>query len=86
MLVLEFSKPSVPGLAPLYALYSFKLLPLMGKLIAKDAESYKYLAESIRMHPDQATLRDMLAAAGFEDASYHNRSGGIVGLHRGCKY
>lgn len=86
LLVLEFSKPSVPGLAPLYDLYSFKLLPLMGKLIANDAESYKYLAESIRMHPDQATLRDMLAAAGFEDVSYHNLSGGIVALHRGFKY
>ncbi|MBU1190933.1 MAG: bifunctional demethylmenaquinone methyltransferase/2-methoxy-6-polyprenyl-1,4-benzoquinol methylase UbiE [Gammaproteobacteria bacterium] len=86
LLVLEFSKPSVPGLAPLYDLYSFKLLPLMGKLIANDAESYKYLAESIRMHPDQATLRDMLTAAGFEDVSYHNLSGGIVALHRGFKY
>ena len=86
LLVLEFSKPSVPGLAPLYDLYSFKLLPLMGKFIANDAESYKYLAESIRMHPDQATLRDMMLQAGFEDASYHNLSGGIVALHRGYKY
>ncbi len=86
LLVLEFSKPSVPGLAPLYDLYSFKLLPLMGKLIANDAGSYKYLAESIRMHPDQNTLRDMLSTAGFEDCSYHNLSGGIVALHRGFKY
>lgn len=86
LLVLEFSKPSVPGLAPLYDLYSFKLLPLMGKLIAKDADSYKYLAESIRMHPDQTTLRDMMQQAGFEDCSYHNLSGGIVALHRGYKY
>lgn len=86
LLVLEFSKPSVPGLAPLYDLYSFKLLPLIGKLIAKDADSYKYLAESIRMHPDQTTLRDMMHQAGFEDCSYHNLSGGIVALHRGYKY
>ncbi len=86
LLVLEFSKPTLPGLAPIYDLYSFKLLPLMGKLIANDAESYKYLAESIRMHPDQNTLRDMLTQAGFEDASYHNLSGGIVALHRGFKY
>jgi demethylmenaquinone methyltransferase/2-methoxy-6-polyprenyl-1,4-benzoquinol methylase len=86
LLVLEFSKPTLPGLAPLYDLYSFKLLPLMGKLIANDAESYKYLAESIRMHPDQNTLRAMMEAAGFEDCSYHNLSGGIVALHRGFKY
>jgi demethylmenaquinone methyltransferase / 2-methoxy-6-polyprenyl-1,4-benzoquinol methylase len=75
LLVLEFSKPTVPGLAPLYDLYSFKLLPLMGKLIANDAASYQYLAESIRMHPDQDTLRAMMAAAGFEDCGYHNLSG-----------
>ncbi|HWS02524.1 MAG TPA: bifunctional demethylmenaquinone methyltransferase/2-methoxy-6-polyprenyl-1,4-benzoquinol methylase UbiE [Gammaproteobacteria bacterium] len=86
LLVLEFSKPTLPGLAPLYDLYSFKLLPLMGKLIANDAESYKYLAESIRMHPDQNTLRAMMETAGFEDCSYHNLSGGIVALHRGFKY
>jgi demethylmenaquinone methyltransferase/2-methoxy-6-polyprenyl-1,4-benzoquinol methylase len=86
LLVLEFSKPSVPGLAPIYDLYSFKLLPLMGKLIANDAESYKYLAESIRMHPDQESLRDMMQQAGFEDCGYHNLSGGIVALHRGFRY
>lgn len=86
LLVLEFSKPSMPGLAPIYDLYSFKLLPLMGKLIANDAESYKYLAESIRMHPDQESLRDMMQQAGFEDCGYHNLSGGIVALHRGFKY
>ena len=86
LLVLEFSKPKLPGLAPLYDLYSFKLLPLMGKLIANDAESYKYLAESIRMHPDQNTLRAMMETAGFEDCSFHNLSGGIVALHRGFKY
>lgn len=86
LLILEFSKPRLPGLAPIYDLYSFKLLPLMGKLIANDAESYQYLAESIRMHPDQETLRDMMQQAGFEDCSFHNLSGGIVALHRGYKY
>lgn len=86
LLVLEFSKPAVPGLAPLYDIYSFKLLPLLGKLIANDADSYRYLAESIRMHPDQDTLRTMMQAAGFEDCDYHNLSGGIVALHRGFKY
>ena len=86
LLVLEFSKPTHPGLGPLYDAYSFKLLPFMGKLIANDAESYRYLAESIRMHPDQDSLRAMMEAAGFEDCTYHNLSGGIVALHRGYKY
>lgn len=86
LLVLEFSRPAVPGLAPLYDIYSFKLLPLLGKLIANDADSYRYLAESIRVHPDQDTLRAMMQAAGFEDCDYHNLSGGIVALHRGFKY
>ncbi|MFA7387980.1 MAG: bifunctional demethylmenaquinone methyltransferase/2-methoxy-6-polyprenyl-1,4-benzoquinol methylase UbiE [Thiohalobacteraceae bacterium] len=86
LLVLEFSKPMLPGLGPLYDAYSFKLLPFMGKLIANDAESYRYLAESIRMHPDQDSLRAMMESAGFEDCSYHNLSGGIVALHRGYKY
>jgi demethylmenaquinone methyltransferase/2-methoxy-6-polyprenyl-1,4-benzoquinol methylase len=66
LLVLEFSKPVLPGLAPIYDQYSFKLLPLMGKLIANDAESYRYLAESIRMHPDQETLKQMMSTAGFD--------------------
>lgn len=86
LLVLEFSKPRVPGLAPIYDFYSFKILPAMGKLIANDADSYKYLAESIRMHPDQDNLREMMEQAGFEDCSYHNLSGGIVALHRGYKF
>ena len=86
LLVLEFSKPTLPGLGPLYDAYSFKLLPFMGKLIANDAESYRYLAESIRVHPDQDSLRAMMEAAGFEDCTYHNLSGGIVALHRGYKY
>lgn len=83
--ILEFSKPAVPGLGPLYDLYSFRALPLMGRLIARDADSYRYLAESIRMHPDQQTLLSMLEDAGFERCRYHNLSGGIVALHRGYK-
>ena len=86
LLVLEFSKPIAPGLAPLYDLYSFKLLPQIGRLVAKDADSYRYLAESIRMHPDQETLRDMMVAAGFERCDYFNLSGGIVALHRGYRF
>jgi demethylmenaquinone methyltransferase / 2-methoxy-6-polyprenyl-1,4-benzoquinol methylase len=85
-LILEFSKPSLPGLQPLYDLYSFKVLPLMGKLIARDADSYRYLAESIRMHPDQETLKGMMQGAGFERCDYHNLSGGIVALHKGYKF
>ncbi|WP_342661882.1 bifunctional demethylmenaquinone methyltransferase/2-methoxy-6-polyprenyl-1,4-benzoquinol methylase UbiE [Thiolinea disciformis] len=85
LLVLEFSKPVIPGLAPIYDQYSFKFLPLMGKLIANDADSYRYLAESIRMHPDQETLKTMMETAGFERVSYDNLSGGIVALHKGFK-
>jgi len=84
LLVLEFSKPD-KLLSPIYDTYSFKLLPLMGKLIANDAESYQYLAESIRMHPDQETLKGMMDAAGFERTEYFNLTGGIVALHRGYK-
>lgn len=85
LLVLEFSKPVLPGLAPIYDHYSFKLLPMMGKIIANDAESYRYLAESIRMHPDQATLKGMMETAGFERVTYTNMTGGIVALHKGFK-
>jgi demethylmenaquinone methyltransferase/2-methoxy-6-polyprenyl-1,4-benzoquinol methylase len=85
-LVLEFSKPTVPGLGPLYDLYSFKVLPLLGKFIARDEGSYRYLAESIRMHPDQKTLKAMMEAAGFERCEYFNLSGGIVAVHRGFKF
>jgi demethylmenaquinone methyltransferase / 2-methoxy-6-polyprenyl-1,4-benzoquinol methylase len=85
LLVLEFSKPVAPGLAPLYDQYSFKVLPLLGKLVARDAASYQYLAESIRMHPDQETLLEMMRTAGFGQARYHNLSGGIVAVHRGYK-
>ena len=86
LLVLEFSHPVVPLLKPLYDLYSFRVLPLIGKLVAKDEDSYRYLAESIRMHPDQETLLGMLRDAGLEDCRYHNLSGGIVAVHRGYRY
>lgn len=85
VLVLEFSKPVFPGLGPIYDTYSFKLLPLMGKLIAKDEASYRYLAESIRMHPKQEELLAMMEDAGLERCEYFNLSGGIVALHRGFK-
>jgi demethylmenaquinone methyltransferase/2-methoxy-6-polyprenyl-1,4-benzoquinol methylase len=86
LLVLEFSHPTAPGLAPLYDAYSFRVLPALGRLIANDESSYRYLAESIRKHPDQETLLGMLREAGLEDCRYHNLSGGIVALHRGYKY
>jgi demethylmenaquinone methyltransferase/2-methoxy-6-polyprenyl-1,4-benzoquinol methylase len=82
--VLEFSKVYKP-LEKLYDLYSFKLLPLMGKIIAKDAESYEYLAQSIRMHPDQETLKQMLYNAGFSKVNYYNLTFGITALHKGYK-
>ena len=84
LLVLEFSKVWQP-LEKLYDIYSFKLLPLMGKLIAKDAASYEYLAESIRMHPNQETLKQMLLDAGFGKADYYNLSAGVVALHKATK-
>lgn len=84
LLLLEFSKPA-EILQPAYDLYSFKILPLIGKLVAKDEDSYRYLAESIRMHPDQETLCDMLQDAGFERCRYENLAGGIVALHSGYR-
>jgi demethylmenaquinone methyltransferase/2-methoxy-6-polyprenyl-1,4-benzoquinol methylase len=84
LLVLEFSRPAAPLQKP-YDWYSFTLMPLLGKLIAKDADSYRYLAESIRMHPDQATLKAMMQAAGFGHVDVHNLAGGIVALHVGVK-
>jgi len=84
LLVLEFSHPA-DAIQPIYDLYSFKVLPLLGKLVAGDAESYRYLAESIRRHPDQETLKAMIADAGFERCRYHNLAGGIVALHVGYK-
>lgn len=86
LLVLEFSKPVLPLLSKAYDTYSFSALPVMGKLIANDSESYRYLAESIRMHPDQETLKAMMNDAGFENTSYQNFTGGIVALHKGFKF
>jgi len=85
LLVLEFSKPVLKPLTPLYDAYSFKVLPFLGKLITDDADSYRYLAESIRKHPDQDTLKAMMQEAGFDQVEYFNLSGGIVALHRGYK-
>lgn len=85
LLVLEFSKPESPLLSKVYDTYSFKLLPVMGKMIADDPDSYRYLAESIRMHPDQETLKGMMSNAGFEKCEYFNLTGGVVALHRGYK-
>jgi demethylmenaquinone methyltransferase/2-methoxy-6-polyprenyl-1,4-benzoquinol methylase len=85
LLVLEFSTPQAPGLKPLYDAYSFKVLPWLGQKVARDAASYRYLAESIRMHPDQETLLRMLRDAGFAQSRYHNLAGGIVAVHRGYK-
>jgi demethylmenaquinone methyltransferase / 2-methoxy-6-polyprenyl-1,4-benzoquinol methylase len=84
--ILEFSHPVAPGLKPVYDLYSFGMLPLMGRVIAGDSASYRYLAESIRMHPDQETLRELMRQAGFERCEYFNLSGGIVAVHRGYRF
>lgn len=86
LLVLEFSKPVLPLLAPLYDAYSFRVIPALGGLVAHDEASYRYLAESIRMHPDQETLAAMMTEAGLEDSRYFNLSGGIVALHVGYRY
>ncbi len=86
LMILEFSKPALPGLGPVYDWYSFNILPQLGQFFAGDAGSYKYLAESIRMHPDQRGLKQMIEQAGFEDCRYHNLSGGIVALHIAYKY
>ena len=85
LMVLEFSKPTNPLLSKAYDTYSFTALPLMGQLVAGDSESYKYLAESIRMHPDQETLKGMMATAGLVQCRYYNMTGGIVALHVGIK-
>jgi demethylmenaquinone methyltransferase/2-methoxy-6-polyprenyl-1,4-benzoquinol methylase len=85
LLILEFSHPVAPGLKPLYDAYSFNVLPLLGRFVAGDEASYRYLAESIRVHPDQETLLEMLRTAGYGQVRYHNLSGGIVALHRGYK-
>ena len=84
LMILEFSEPS-KAIKPAYDLYSFKVLPVIGKIIARDADSYQYLAESIRVHPDQETLKAMMEEAGFERCRYHNLAAGIVALHIGYR-
>ncbi len=85
LLILEFSRPVSRGLSALYDRYSFTALPLLGKLVANDEAAYRYLAESIRRHPDQETLKGMMEAAGFERCHYYNLTGGIVAVHRGYR-
>ena len=86
LLVLEFSRPAIGALGRLYDFYSFAMLPRLGQLVVGDADSYRYLAESIRRHPDQQTLLGMMADAGFGSCRYHNLMGGIVALHRGYRH
>ncbi len=86
LLVLEFSKPIIEPLSKAYDAYSFHVLPRIGSLVANDADSYRYLAESIRMHPDQDTLKAMMQDAGFESVDYYNLTAGVVALHRGYKF
>ena len=84
-IVLEFSRVA-PSLAPAYDWYSFNVLPRLGKLLARDEASYRYLAESIRVHPDQATLRQMMLDAGFDEVAFHNLAAGVVAVHVGRVY
>lgn len=86
LLILEFSKPLNSLLEKAYDKYSFNVLPKIGEIVTKDADSYRYLAESIRMHPDQSTLKSMVLNAGFEQCDVHNLAGGIVALHRGFRF
>ncbi|MDY3693499.1 MAG: bifunctional demethylmenaquinone methyltransferase/2-methoxy-6-polyprenyl-1,4-benzoquinol methylase UbiE [Proteus mirabilis] len=86
LLVLEFSKPVFDPLSKIYDAYSFHILPKIGQVIVNDAESYRYLTESIRMHPDQETLKGMMEEAGFDQVTYTNMTGGIVALHKGFKF
>jgi demethylmenaquinone methyltransferase / 2-methoxy-6-polyprenyl-1,4-benzoquinol methylase len=86
LIVLEFSQLAIPALRPLYDAYSFEILPRLGQMIAGDAASYRYLAESIRKHPDQETLLGMMQGSGLENCSYQNLSGGVVAVHRGYRY
>lgn len=86
LLVLEFSKPILPFMNKIYDQYSFHIIPEIGKWVTGDKESYAYLVESIRKHPDQETLKSHMLACQFEDVSYHNLTGGIVALHKGFKY
>ena len=86
VVILEFSKPVDARLNSVYDLYSFKVLPWLGNFVAKDRDSYQYLAESIRMHPDQETLKQMLEDSGFERCTYQNLAGGICAIHKGFKF
>ncbi len=86
LLVLEFSTPVNALMGKLYDLYSFNILPKLGRLVTEDSDSYQYLAESIRMHPDQDTLKGMMESVGFEDVTYYNLTQGVVALHRGFKF
>jgi demethylmenaquinone methyltransferase / 2-methoxy-6-polyprenyl-1,4-benzoquinol methylase len=86
LLILEFSHPTSAALKPIYDAYSFRVLPVLGRIVANDEASYRYLAESIRMHPDQQTLLDMMNSAGLEGCRFHNLTGGIVAVHRGYRY
>ena len=86
LLVLEFSKPILDPLSKVYNFYSFNILPKIGEVVVNDGDSYRYLAESIRMHPEQTVLKKMMQNAGFEQVSYYNLSAGIVALHRGYKF
>ncbi len=86
ILILEFSKPVSAAMRRVYDLYSFRLIPTMGRLVAGDEASYQYLVESIRKHPDQETLATMMRRAGFEQVDYHNLTGGVVALHTGYKF
>ena len=86
LLVLEFSRPAIGFIRPAYDWYSFALIPALGRVVAGDADSYRYLVESIRVHPDQETLAEMMRQNGFEDVRWHNLSGGIAALHIGFRY
>ncbi|MFC0323242.1 bifunctional demethylmenaquinone methyltransferase/2-methoxy-6-polyprenyl-1,4-benzoquinol methylase UbiE [Gallibacterium melopsittaci] len=86
LLVLEFSKPILEPLSKVYNFYSFNILPKVGEVVVNDADSYRYLAESIRMHPEQSVLEQMMIDAGFEQTQYFNLTAGIVALHRGYKF
>lgn len=86
LLVLEFSRPILDPLSKAYNFYSFNILPKIGEMVVNDGESYRYLAESIRMHPAQELLKEMMLQAGFEEVSYYNLTAGIVALHRGYKF
>ena len=85
LLVLEFARPVMPALQRIYDIYSFNVLPWLGRTVTGDAESYRYLSESIRRHPDQETLLEMMSTAGLGSCRYHNLMGGIVALHRGYR-